>query len=79
MDCGERQGQNGGSGGSACRQYDALGRWWEAVPLLGLLLHFSLGGDGRAERFRNVQLVCHVVQDARETHMVLWSRSGWRG
>ena len=22
---------------------------------------------------------CHVVQDARETHVVLWYRLGWRG
>ena len=33
----------------------------------------------RAERFRSVQPGCQVIQDARETHVVLWSRFGQRG
>ena len=79
MYCRGRRGRNGGSGGSAFRQNDALGRWWEAVPPLGLLFRLALGGDDRADLFRGVQPVRHVGQDARETHVVLWSRLGRRG
>ena len=79
MDCGRRQGRNGGSGGSARCQDDALGYWWETVPPLGLLFRLALGGDGGAERFHGVQLGRHVGQDSRETHVVLWSRLGRLG
>ena len=79
MDYGRRQGRNGGSGGSAHRQDDALGRWWETVPPLGILFHLALGGDNRADRFCGVQPGSHVGQDACETHMVLWRQLGWRG
>ena len=73
LDCGRRQGRNGGYGGSARRQDDVLGRWWETVPPLGLLFCLALGGDNGAERFCGVQLGRHVRQDARKTHVVLWT------
>ena len=38
-----------------------------------------LGGDDGADRFLSVQPGRHVSQDARETHVVLWSRLGRRG
>ena len=79
MDGGGRQGWNGGSGGSACRQDDALGCSWEAVPSLCLFFCLALGGDNVAERFRGVQPGCHVGKDARETQVVLWGRLGRRG
>ena len=31
------------------------------------------------EHFRGVQPGFHVGQDARETHVLLWIRLGWRG
>ena len=79
MDCGEQCGRNGGSGDSARRQDDTLVHWWEAVPPFGLFFRLALGGDNRVERFRSVQPGCQVIQDARETHVVLWSRFGQRG
>ena len=79
VDCGRRQGRNGGSIGSDCHQDDALGRWWETVPTLGLLFHLALGGNDGAERFCGVQPSCYVSQDARETHVVLWRWLGRRG
>ena len=69
VDCGRRQGQDGGSGGSDCRQDDALGRWWETVPPIGLLFCLALGGDNGVERFRGPGR--HISQDTRETHVVL--------
>ena len=53
-----------------------MGRWWEAVPPLGIILRLALGGDDGAKRFHGVQPGRHVGQDARETHVVLWSRLG---
>ena len=79
MDVGGRRGRNGGSGGSACRQDDVLGCCWEAVPPLGLFSRLVLGGDDGAERFQGVQPDCHVGEDARETHVVLWIWLGRRG
>ena len=79
MDGGGRRGQNVGSGGSACRQDDALGCWWEAVPPLCLFLRFALGGDDGEDRFRGVQPGRHVSQDALETQVVLWGRLGRLG
>ena len=79
MDFGGRRGWNGGSGGSACRQDDALGCWWEAVPPLDLFFHLTLGGDNGAERFCSVQPGRYVGQDACETHVVLWRRLGRHG
>ena len=79
MDCWGRRGRNGGSGGSARCLDDVLGRWWEAVPPIGILFHLTLGGDNGAEHFRGVQPGHHVGQDACETHVVLWSRLGRRG
>ena len=73
------RGWNGGSGGSARRQDDALGCWWEAVPPLCLFFRLTLGGDDGAERFRGVQLGRHVSQDARETYVVLWVQIGRSG
>ena len=55
VDCGMRRGRNGGSSCSAGRQDDALGRWWETVPPLGLLFCLAVGGDDGAERFYGVQ------------------------
>ena len=46
--------QNGGSGGSASCQDDALGYWWEAIPPLFLFFRLKLGGDDGLERFRSV-------------------------
>ena len=71
MDCRSRRGWNGGSVGSACREYDVLGRWWEMVTPLGLLLRLTLGGNDGVERFCSLQPGIHVGQDACETHMVL--------
>ena len=51
VDCGRRQGRNVGFFGSARRQDDALGRWWETVPPLGLLFRLALGIDNGADRF----------------------------
>ena len=79
MDSGGRRGRNGGSGGSACRQDDVLGCWWEAVPPLCIFFRHALVGDNGAERFRGVQPGCHVGQDARETQVVFWGRIGQRG
>ena len=79
MDCVRRRIQNGGSGGSARRQDAALGRLWEMFPPLGILLRLTLGSDNGVERFHGVQSGCHVGQDARETHVVLCRRLGWRG
>ena len=79
MDWGRRLSQNGGSGRSARRQDNPMGRWWETVPPLGILLRLPLGGDNGSERFRGVQPGHHVGQDACETHVVLWSRLGRRG
>ena len=79
MDGGGGQGRNGGSGGSAFCQDDALRCRWEAVPPLFLFFRLVLSGDERAERFRGVQPGCHVVQDACETQVVLWGRLGRRG
>ena len=62
VDCGRRQGQNGGSLGSARRQDDALGRWWEMVPPLGILFRLAMGGDNGAER-----LVCNLVATSVRT------------
>ena len=56
-----------------------MGRWWEAVLPLGLLFRLALGGEDGEERFRGVQPVHDVGQDARETHVVLWSQLGRRG
>ena len=50
VDCGRRRGRNGGYVGSSCRQDDALGRWWEAVPPIDLLFRLALGGVDGAER-----------------------------
>ena len=79
MDGRGRRGLNGGSGGSACHQDDALGCWWEAVPPLCLFFRLALGGDNGVERFRGVQPGRHVGQDARETQVVLWGQLGRRG
>ena len=79
MDGGGRRGRNGGSGGSARRQDDALGCWWEAVPLLCLFLRLALGGDDGVERFRGVQPGRHVGQYSRDTLVVLWGWLGRRG
>ena len=79
MGGGERQGRNGGSGGSTCRQNDALGRWWEMVQLCGILFHLALGCDDGAGRFCGVQPGRYISQDARETYVVLWSQIGWPG
>ena len=40
---------------SACYQYDALGRWWDTVSSLGLLIRLTMGGDDGAERFCGVK------------------------
>ena len=79
MDCGRWQGRNVGSGGSACLQDDATGRWWETVPPLGLLFRLVIGGDDGVERFCSVQPGPHVGQDAHETRVVLWSWLERRG
>ena len=49
------------------------------VPPLGLLFHLVPGGDDGAERFCGVKPGRFVGQDARETHVVLWSQLGRRG
>ena len=79
MDGEGRRGRNGGSGGSALRQDDALDCWWEAVPPLCLFLHLALGGYNGTERFRGMQPGRHVGKDACETQMVLWCQCGWLG
>ena len=38
-----------------------------------------MSGDKGAERFCGVQPCRHIGQDARETHVVLWSRLGQHG
>ena len=47
-------------------------------PTLWYLFRLTLGSDDGAEPFRGVQPGRHVGQDSRETHVVLWSRLGWR-
>ena len=79
VDCGRRLFRNGGSGGSACHQDDALGHWLETVAALGLLFRLALGKDDGAERFCGVQPGRHVGHDAHETHVVLWNLIGRRG
>ena len=79
MDGGGRRGRNGGSSGSARRQDDALGCWWEAVPPLCLFFRLAMGSNDGAERFRGVQPGRHVGQDNRENQVVLWGRLGRRG
>ena len=76
VDGGRRRDRNGGSGGGACHQDDALGCRWEAVPPLCFLVHLALGGDDGTERFVYVQPGRDVCKDVCETHVVLW---GWRG
>ena len=56
-----------------------MGCWWEAVSPLCLFFRLALGGNEGAERFRGVQPVHQVGQDACETHVVLWGRLGQRG
>ena len=79
VDCGRRRGRNGGYISSARRQDDALGRWWETVPPLGLILRLALGSDDGVERFYGVKPGRYLDQDACETHVVLWIRLGRRG
>ena len=79
MDSGGQRGRNGGSGGSTRHQDDALGCWWEAVPLICLFFRLALGGNNGAERLRGVQPGRPVGQDACETLVVLWGRLGWHG
>ena len=67
MDGGGRRGRNGGSGGGAHRQDDALGCLWEAVPPLCLLFRLALSGEDRTERFDCMQPGRNVGKDARET------------
>ena len=50
-----RRVRNEGSVGSACRQDDVLGCWWEVVPPLGLFSRLALGSDDGAERFHGVK------------------------
>ena len=76
MNGGRRQGQNGGSGGGARRQDDALGCRWEAVPPLCLLFYLALGGNNGTERFGCMQPGRDVSKDVRETQVVLWGRRG---
>ena len=74
-----RRGRNGGSGGGACRQDDALGCQWEAVPPLCLIFRLALGGDDGTESFGCMQPGRHVGKDARETQVVLWGQRGRLG
>ena len=76
MDDGSRGGWDGGPGGGARREDDALGSGWEAVPPLSFLFHLSLGGDDGTESFGCVQPSCNVCKDVREAHVVLWGRCG---
>ena len=80
MDGRRRQGWDGGPSGGACREDDALGSAWEAVPHLSFLVHIALGGDDRTERFSCVQPGRNVYKDVREDHVVLLGRRGrlWR-
>ena len=45
MDGGRRIFWYGGPGGGACREDDALGSGWKAVPPLGFLVRLALSGD----------------------------------
>ena len=79
MDEGGRRGRNGVSGGGACRQDEALGSRWEAVPPRCLLFRLALGGNDGTEHFSCMQPGRHVGKDARETQVVLWGRRGRLG
>ena len=79
MDGGGQRGRNGGSGGSARRQDDALGCWCKAVPPLCLFFRLALGADDGTERFVGIKPGCHVNKDACETQVVLLVRSGRLG
>ena len=71
MDGWGRRGQNGGSGGSAHCQDDALGCWWEAFPPLCLFFRLALVCNVEAERLCGMQPGRHIGQDARDTQLVL--------
>ena len=71
MEGGLQRGRNVGSVGGACRQDDSLGRWWETVPFLGLLLCLTMCGDGGAEHFCGLQPGFHIGQYAVDTRMLL--------
>ena len=73
---GRRRGLNGGSGGGASRQDDALGCRWEAVPPLCLILHLALGGDDETKCFGCMHPGCNFCKDVRETQVALWGRHG---
>ena len=79
MEGGGLRGQNGGSGGSARRQDDTLGCWWEAVPPLCLFFRLALGGANGTDRFGGMQLGHYVGKDACETQVILWVRRGRLG
>ena len=76
MDGGRRRFWDGGPGGGACREDDALGSGWKAVSPLGFLVRIALGGDDGTESFGRVQLCCDVCEDIREAHVILWVRRG---
>ena len=77
MDGGRRRGWDGGPGGGAPGDDDALGSGWEAVPLLSLLFYLMLGGDDGTESFGCVQPGCDVCEDIHEAHVVLLGLRGW--
>ena len=60
MDGGRRRFWDGGPGGGACREDDALGSGRKAVPPLGFLVRLALSGNDRTESFGRVQPCCDV-------------------
>ena len=76
MNRGGRKGRNGGSGGGARRQDDALGCRWEAVPPLCLLFRLVLGGDDGTERLGYMQPVSNIGKDISEIQVFFWGRRG---
>ena len=79
MDGGRQRFCDGGPGGGAWREDDALGSGWKAVPPLGFLVRLSLGGNDGTESFGRVQPCCNVCEDVREAHVILWGRRGLYG
>ena len=76
MDGGRRIFWDGGPSAGACREDDALGSGWKAVPPLGLPVRLALGNDDGTESFGRVQPCCDVCEDVRKARVILWGRRG---